>query len=164
MSWAGAWFGFCAVLAVGAGLFAALTPRSRDACNAGAFSLLGVAGACLALDAWFVALLVVLALALIASLALGVAVRTAPPAEPDHRVGARDPVAALAAIAVFLVLALVLTRATWRPAGGPLQLSPEWLGSRVLSDQSLPFVLAGAVLSLASFGVVALLRPRARGR
>lgn len=160
MSWSGPLLGVSAVLALGGALGAALLPRARWMLASMAVAMIGVCGACVAAGAGFVAVCVLASMAVMAPLALLASVAMAPPAEPDRRAGARSVLAPLAGVAAFLLLALVLTKTVWPPAGGPMQLSPEWLGSRLLIDHAFTLVLMAAVLSLAGVGSVALLRPR----
>lgn len=165
MNWAGIAFGAAMAAAVAGGAGAAFLPRLVPAALALAGAGLGVAGMCLVLGADYVAIVVALLLGALVPSALLIVAVLAPPPEPDLRSSLRRRGAvAVLTTGIFFALVLTLTRRPWPPAGGPRQLTVEWLGSRLLTDD-LPILLAAAgLLAVAASGAVALLRPRARQR
>ncbi len=164
MNWPGLLFGVSAALALGGGALAAFARHARVAVFALAGAMLGVAGLCLAMGSGFVFLLAAILLGVLVPATLLLAVVLAPPAAPDVRPGGRNLAVAALGVTLFLALAMVLTRSAWPPAGGQLQASAEWLGSRLATDHVYTFLLTGAALALAAVGAVALLRPRGARR
>ena len=164
MSWAGPVFGASLALALAGATGAAFVQRPRQAICLLAVSMFGVAGACLALGNDFLAVAAAGVLGVLVPVMLLSGMLLAPLPEPDARGGSRGAWVAGGIVAGFALLAWLLTRAPWPPAGGQRQTAIEWLGSRLLTDHLLTLDLGAALLGLAGLGVVALLRGRSSGR
>ena len=157
-------FGGSLALALIAGAGAAFAQRPRHAVLSLSASMVGVAGTCLVLGNDVLALVILVLLAASVPAALLVALSLAPTPEPDARAG-RSGLLVAAGISVgFALLAWILTRTPWPPAGGIRQTGIEWLGSRLLTDHLLALDLMAALLGLAGIGAVALLRGRRASR
>lgn len=162
MNWSGMAFGLCAMLALLGGAGAAFLRDAAHAVVALAAMLLGVAGMCLVLGAGYVAVAVVLLLAVLVPAAALAAMRVAPPPAPDVREGGgRHAGIAVLVVVVFAVLGWTVTRTTWPAAGGPRDTAMVWLGWRLLTDYLPVLGLAAGLLASAAAVALHLLRTRA---
>ncbi|HEY2805252.1 MAG TPA: NADH-quinone oxidoreductase subunit J [Gemmatimonadales bacterium] len=163
MNVVGILFGLSLVVAIIGALGSALADSARTAIWSLAASMLGIAGLCLALGNDFVAIVVVIVMAILVPAILLLAVDLAPAPQLDVKEGSAL-ILATGAVAALLALAWLLVRTTWLPAGGARQNTIEWIGSRFLSDHLVALDLLAAMLALSAIGAVALLRGRRAAR
>jgi NADH:ubiquinone oxidoreductase subunit 6 (subunit J) len=164
MNWAGMGLGVSLALALIGGAGAAFARHPRAAVAGLAVAMLGVAGACFALGNEYLAIVVAALLGAGVPTILMLALAAAPPVESDRRPGRRAVLWLALMAAGAGVLALVLLRARWVPAGSVSQNTVEWLGSRFLTDHLVTLDLIAALLCVAACGAVALLRGRTARR
>lgn len=163
MNWAGFVFGASATIAILGAAIVALGRGAAAAIAGFAFSMVGVAGVCLAIGDDFLAILIVLLLSAALPAGLLAAARLAPPAsQPPQR--SRIAAAVLIGAATFVALVTLIVRTPWPPAGGAREVAASWIGWRLMTDAVVALELVGALLAVAALGALALARAASRSR
>lgn len=160
MNVVGILFGVSLALALVGGAGAAFSRDERTAVHGLAGAMLGIAGLCLALGNDFIAIMIVIVMVMAIPALLLLTMDLAPALGESAEPRRSAPLMAVGALAGGGVLAWLLVRTSWLPAGGARQNSIEWLGSRFLSDHLVLQLLLAAFLALAAIGATALLNGR----
>jgi NADH:ubiquinone oxidoreductase subunit 6 (subunit J) len=163
VNWAGFVFGGSATIAILGAAIVALG-RGAAAVIAGfAFSMVGVAGVCLAIGDDFLAILIVLLLGAALPAGLQAAARLAPPASrPPQR--SRVAAAVVVGVTAFGALVTLIVRTPWPPAGGAREVAASWIVGRLMTDAVAALEMMGALLAVAAVGALALGRAASRSR
>jgi len=160
MNWDAFLFGASAALALIGALFAVALKNIFHNILGFALALVGVAGLFLTLGSDFLAIVLLLVYVGALGIAMVYAVMLSQPldAPPRRRSAAKVTGAALLAAAVAGALWLVLRGARFPVRGGPLEVTPQWTGYRLLTDYVLAFELISVLLVVAMMGAVMVAR------
>ncbi|MCX7050220.1 MAG: NADH-quinone oxidoreductase subunit J [Candidatus Sumerlaeota bacterium] len=157
-------FWFCAVMSVGAALFAAFSTRIVRAAYSLFFTLLGLAGFYILLGADFLGIVQVVVYigGILALILFGVLLTNRAPSEQLAESRKWTIVAAFAAIGLFLLLTACLLHVNWSLIANPnppaIEPTTRPLGMALLGKYLLPFEFISITLLAALVGALYLAR------
>ena len=160
MNWDGFLFGASAALALIGALLAVTLRNIFHNILGFALALVGVAGLLLTLGSDFLAIVLLLVYVGALGIAMVYAVMLSQPldAPPLPRSVPKVVGSVLLAALVGGALWLVLRAARFPAREGPLEVTPQWTGYRLLSDYVLAFELISVLLVIAMIGAVMVAR------
>lgn len=160
MNWDAFLFGaFAALALVGAVLAVGLKNIFHNILGF-ALSLVGVAGLFLTLGSDFLAIVLLLVYVGALGIAMVYAVMLSQPLDTPRAPRSLPKIAgaALLAAVVAMALWLVIRGAHFPARAGSLEVTPQWMGYRLLSDYVLAFELISVLLVIAMMGAVMVAR------
>jgi NADH:ubiquinone oxidoreductase subunit 6 (subunit J) len=160
VNWSGVLFGVSAATALVGALLAVGLRNIFHNILGFALAIVGVAGLFLTLGSDFLAVVLVLVYVGALAIAMVYAVMLSYPLDvaPVPRRAPKVIGAALLAALVGAALFLVIRTAHFPPSGGPLEVTAQWSGHRLLSDYVLAFELISVLLVVAMIGAVMVAR------
>jgi len=160
MNWDAFLFGASAALALVGAVFAVGLKNIFHNILGFAMALVGVAGLFLTLGSDFLAIVLLLVYVGALGIALVYAVMLSQPLDTPRAPRSLPKIlgAALLAAVVAMALWLVIRGAHFPARTGGLEVTPQWMGTRLLSDYVLAFELISVLLVIAMMGAVMVAR------